>query len=327
MGKVISWIPTPVSKVAGYALQATPHIAGAIYTWVANKREQSKLHQYQGIDKETADTLAWQESAIQAASLIIPAALPFKSVTWRIASGAALNIPSGMLERGLASPVLEKAGYHEMAEHYRVLDMEAILLDGLIGSFCAALHTKQVRNFISKKAVDVTHSTQRVLGDLSDAIHDRVLHRHATRESSVGLHTSYEAYKAHMETFESAVDSVAKGEIPAFNDANLKTIKNNVIPDPAFQSHLPEVEPHHTTKPRSEPHVLEANIERQGIPAFSDIDEHASHRFAKLEQRSPELAQEVHTVVAEELNMSKTVKENSLYKVAIDCFLRTGGIR
>lgn len=328
IGKVISWFPTPISKGSGLALQALPGIAGAIYGLVSKRKETSKLYQYQGIDKETADNLGWQEGIAQVASMSIPVALPLKSIAGRVASGAALNIPAGGIVRGLASSTLKEAGYHEMAKHYKILDVEAIILDGLMGSFGAFLHTKQAKDLIKGKATDATQATFRVIGDLTDAIHDRVLHRHATRESSIGLHTTYEAHKAHMETFESTINSVAKGERPVFDDANLKTIEENVISDPHFKSHLPETEPHPVKSPmESEPHAPLTSVEPAGETPFSHIDEHASYRFAELEKKSPELAKDVHETLGGELKMANTVKDKKLYQVAIDCFLRTGGIK
>lgn len=160
-GKVLSVMPTPITKIAGVALQGLsglalkyaprtasavskvatiPNVAGALYAYVSSKTENSKLHQSLGLDKETADELAWRGAMVHTAAMLTPVAIARKSAFKTVASGAALNIPFGMVDRGWSSRVLEDNGHHEMAQQYRILDMEALTADALIGLFFGAHH-------------------------------------------------------------------------------------------------------------------------------------------------------------------------------------------
>ncbi|KJZ81500.1 hypothetical protein DJ66_1178 [Candidatus Liberibacter solanacearum] len=344
-GRALSYMPTPITKVAGLALSGVsglalkyaprvsgavskvatvPNVGGALYAYVSNKAENSYLHQAQGLDKETADELAWRGAMVHTAAMLTPAAIASGSMAKTLASGAALNVPFGMVERGWSSKVLEDHGHSEMAKHYRVFDMEALMTDGLIGAFFGGMHSKQVRN-----------TSLRLIRDLKDNITDRLIYKHANQSSSLDLHTSYEAHKAHMDTLAHGVDSFSRGEHPSFDQEKLKFMAENSIEDPHFKSHLPEAEPQPIRETTQDTIITDAsNFKEEGLTAssegyspspFSEIDEHASQRFSELEKRSPELAKEVYENHHEEAQFSKLVKDKNLFQVAIDCFLRTGG--
>lgn len=263
--------------------------------------------------------MAWCNGS---AALLTPAALASQSVAKTLASGVGLNVPFGMVERGWSSKVLEDHGHSEMAKHYRIFDMEALMTDALIGAFFGGMHSKQVKN-----------TSLRLIRDLKDGITDRLIYKHAVKSSSPHLHTSYEAHKAHRDTLAHGVDSLAKGEYPSFDQETLKFMAENNIEDPHFKSHLPEAElqPIRETTQESpgalspKEERLTAGSEGYAPSPFSEIDEHASQRFSELEKRSPELASEVYTTTQEEVSFSKLVKEKNLFQVAIDCFLQTGG--
>lgn len=343
-GRALSVLPTPLTKLAGFALQGVsgvamkyaprvasavskvatvPNVGGAIYAYASAKAENSYLHQSQGLDKETADELAWRGALVHTAAMLTPAAIISKSTAKTVASGAALNIPFGMIGRGWSSKVLEDNGHSDMAKQYRIFDMEALMTDSLIGLFFGGMHSKQVRN-----------TSLRLISDLADGITDRLIYRHANKSSSPFLHTSYEAHKAHMDTLARGVDSLSRGEHPSFDSDKLKTIARDSIEDPHFKSHLPEAEPQPikdstggSQRAFSSKEDLKSTISPEATTSrFAEIDEHASQRFSELEKRSPTLSKGVHEIMHEEVQLSKLVKEKNLFQVAIDCFLRTGGL-
>lgn len=342
-GRALSVLPTPITKLAGFALQGVsgvamkyaprmasaiskvatvPNVAGAIYAYASSKAENSYLHQSQGLDKETADELAWRGALVHTAAMLTPAAIASKSILKTVASGAALNVPFGMIERGWSSKVLEDNGHSKMAKQYRIFDIEALMTDSLIGLFFGGMHSKQVRD-----------TSLRLISDLADGITDRIIYRHANKSSSPFLHTSYEAHNAHMDTLARGVDSLSRGEHPSFDSDKLNTIARDSIEDPHFKSHLPELEPQPIKDITQDPQKAFSFKEEMSFGVdekttatpFSEIDPHASERFSRLEKESPEKAMEIKTELNEEVHMSNLIKEKNLFQVAIDCFLRTGG--
>lgn len=163
----------------------------------------------------------------------------------------------------------------------------------------------------------------RLIGDLKDGISERLIYHHANKDSSIGLHTSYEAHKAHMDTLAHGIDRMAQGEHPTFDTDKLTTIAQNSIEDPHFKSHLPLEDPQPVK--HQIPEIAEKPFDTKAKTPFFDIDEHASHRYAELEARSPEVAKDVHERVKEDVDSNTIAKKHNLYQVAIDCFLRTGG--
>ncbi|UKY34139.1 hypothetical protein Q7L83_05400 (plasmid) [Candidatus Liberibacter asiaticus] len=231
-GKLLSFIPTPPTLSAGLALQSAPLAAGALYAYLSHKAESSIHHQIEGVDKETADALAWREAIVHTSALLAPGAIASQSIAKTVASGAVLNVPFGMVERGWSSKVLEDHGYPDMAQHYRIFDMESLITDGLIGAFFGGMHSKQVQNM-----------SLRLVNDLKEGITERLPYKHGVKSSSPGLHTSFDAYEAHTDTLAHGVDSLVRGEYPHFDQEKLQTIADNTLEDPHFKPHLPEPEP------------------------------------------------------------------------------------
>ncbi|MBY7649992.1 MAG: hypothetical protein C4617_05890 [Candidatus Liberibacter europaeus] len=320
-GRALSVLPTPITKIAGLALQHAPKVAGALYAYLSNKAENSILHQSLGVDKETADELAWRSALVHTSAILTPAAIASQSLAKTVASGAVLNIPFGMVDRGWSSKVLEDHGHSDMAKQYRIFDMEALMLDSMLGVFFGGMHSKQFKD-----------TSLRLINDLKDGITDRLITKHANKSSSPVLHTNYEAHNDHMDTLAHGVDRLSRGEYPIFDENKLKNIAENSIEDPHFKSHLPELEPqpvrelqeHIKEQKISPPSDMEQVVSAK-LEDYKTIDEHASQRVSELEKVSPELAKEVHEALHEEVQFSKLVKDNNLFQVAIDCFLRTGG--
>ncbi len=226
-GKLLSFIPTPPTLSAGLALQSAPLAAGALYAYLSHKAESSIHHQIEGVDKETADALAWREAIVHTSALLAPGAIASQSIAKTVASGAVLNVPFGMVERGWSSKVLEDHGYPDMAQHYRIFDMESLITDGLIGAFFGGMHSKQVQNM-----------SLRLVNDLKEGITERLPYKHGVKSSSPGLHTSFDAYEAHTDTLAHGVDSLVRGEYPHFDQEKLQTIADNTLEDPHFKPHI-----------------------------------------------------------------------------------------
>ncbi len=85
------------------------------------------------VDDATRAKLA----AITGATMGVGAALPpylGKVLAAQVASGVGINVALGTVERGASSAVLENAGYENLAKHYKMLDGEAMLVDGILGA-------------------------------------------------------------------------------------------------------------------------------------------------------------------------------------------------
>ncbi len=93
-----------------------------------------KWLEYEGkVDDETRAKLA----GITGLTMGVGAALPpfvGKALSAQIASGIGINIGLGITERGASGAVLESAGYEKLAQHYKMLDGEAMLIDGILGA-------------------------------------------------------------------------------------------------------------------------------------------------------------------------------------------------
>ncbi|QOI69847.1 putative endolysin [Liberibacter phage P-PA19-1] len=263
VGGALSLMPTPVTKLAGIVLRYAPQAVGALYAYLSHKAESSMLHQTEGLDKETADALSWREAIVHTSALLAPAAIASQSIAKTVASGAVLNVPFGMVERGWSSKVLEDHGYSEMAQHYRIFDMESLITDGLIGAFFGGMHSKQVQNM-----------SLRLINDLKEGITERLPYKHAVKSSSPGLHTNFDAYEAHTDTLAHGVDSLERGEYPHFDQEKLQTIADNTLEDPHFKPHLSEPEPQPQHKDHSDrqkpgehqaerPHTERGGVERE----------------------------------------------------------------
>jgi len=97
----------------------------------------------EGVDTTTASKVAGEQSLMMGAMAAAPAAAPGRLLT-RAMSGAAINVGLGGLQRGRAAQVLREAGYGDVAERYKVLDAQSVLIDGLLGAGFGALHSAGV---------------------------------------------------------------------------------------------------------------------------------------------------------------------------------------
>lgn len=316
VGKALSIIPSPPTKVLSLALQHLPKLAGLAYAGLSAKHETSKLYQSQGVDKETSDELGIQAGFVTAGSIATPAVLGTHSLT-KLAWGSGASVATGAVNRGLSSKVLEDHGYLEMAEQYKILDLEAVTLDAMLGLFFGVIHTKEANNLGGKAGS--------ILGELRDGISERLFFRHVNQDNSPVLHTTTNAHNDHLDLVASGTKDIMQGKIPEFSEAKIRNVMENSIEDPNFKSRLLELEPQPSRKLKTEQVKPSEQQQQQPHNKFTDIDEHASSRYRELEAKHPELAKEVHENLHEIIDNDTLVKKNSLYQVAIDCFLRTGG--
>ncbi|AHA28028.1 hypothetical protein lam_682 [Candidatus Liberibacter americanus str. Sao Paulo] len=313
---------------AAFALRWAPLVlGGGAYGWASDSKETSKLLQTQGVDKETADTVGNWSGFVNTASMITPATLSTKTLAkikllgtgapTKLALGSIFSVGSGGSNRYLTSKTLEDNGYHDMAERYKPIDWETISLDAMTGLLFSALHTKEIKNF--------GRQTGSILSDLRDGISERWYYKFVNRDSSPVLHTTPKAHNDHLDLIAKGTNDILQGKIPEFDDVKLRSVAENSIEDMGFKSNMPISEPQpvrkNTTETTKQP---QKTITQQPQKKFTDIDEHASQRYSELETKHPELAQEVHENLREIIDNHTIVKNNRLYQVAIDCFLRVG---
>lgn len=97
-----------------------------------------------GVDHQTALKAAGLEGVIMAAGAGAPAFLGKKLLT-QMASGAAINVGLGAIERGGTAAILENAGYAEMAKHYKVVDETAMAIDAILGGMVFPVGARMIR--------------------------------------------------------------------------------------------------------------------------------------------------------------------------------------
>lgn len=86
-----------------------------------------------GVDHDTALKAAGLTGAVMGAGAFLPPYLG-KTLAKQVAAGAGINLGLGFVERGGTSAILEKAGYADMAQHYKMLDGTAMAIDAVLGA-------------------------------------------------------------------------------------------------------------------------------------------------------------------------------------------------
>lgn len=85
-----------------------------------------------GIDRATARDAALINATAMAAGALLPASLA-GSLTFRVGTGAAMNVGVGVAQRGAMETYLRSRGYEEEAQQYRTFDPSALLVDAVLG--------------------------------------------------------------------------------------------------------------------------------------------------------------------------------------------------
>ena len=130
-GNIIHSIGSVMTEATMGGLVAGPIGAAATLGGLSG---YDKWLEFEGkVDDATRAKLA----VITGATMGVGAALPpfmGKALSTQIASGVGINLGLGMAERGASGKVLENAGYEKLAQHYKMLDGEAMVIDGILGA-------------------------------------------------------------------------------------------------------------------------------------------------------------------------------------------------
>lgn len=170
------------------------------------------LDQTEG-DVGTAAKVGGVTGTVMGFGALLPAFVG-KSLSTQILSGIGMNVPLGMVERGASSAILRDAGYDKIAEHYRILDGEAMLIDGVLGAMFP----------IGARALGFT--TRHVDATL---VAEQGLNQNFRNP---GLDTSLEQLDANTKALvEADIQILAEGR--SFNDLDLPSMGDQV-PNPSF---------------------------------------------------------------------------------------------
>lgn len=140
LGQVMGGLSEMVPALAGAAVTAPvggPLAAPFIFGSTFGVSEKERL-QSQGVDRGTAAKVGLISGVVNAVGAGAPAAVGGSLLT-RMASGSAINLAVGGIERGGTSKVLEDNGYHDMAQQYKFFDGSAMAVDAIIGAAFGAL--------------------------------------------------------------------------------------------------------------------------------------------------------------------------------------------
>ena len=138
LGNAVYGLTSVIPQAVLGTLAAGP-VGGAALVGTAQGNASASLLKAEGVDDETAETVGTIEGIAQGAGFALPGAIPGRLAT-RVTSGAGINVGFGMAQRGVTGTVLENAGYHDMADQYRVLDGMGVLTDAGLGAFGGLLH-------------------------------------------------------------------------------------------------------------------------------------------------------------------------------------------
>lgn len=175
----------------------TPNLM-AMRTGVSYSASQQAIHEKEGMDPATAQSVARTEGAGVGLGLALPAAVPGKLLA-RAASGAGINAVTGMGQRAIISDTLRKAGYDDMAKQYEVLDGTALATDIALGAFFGGLLGPR------GKRIDVPPST-------ADAALVARQQMHMEVDSAPGIPTNTRSRNAHVAAMDASMDALARGE-------------------------------------------------------------------------------------------------------------------
>lgn len=103
----------------------------------------------EGVEEGLDPLTAMKKGAIEGASAAVGVALPIAikpfvgsripALVQQIGYGVGTNVPMGIASRMLTHEVLDKGGYHDMAEQYKALDEAGLMTDAVLGIAFGAL--------------------------------------------------------------------------------------------------------------------------------------------------------------------------------------------
>lgn len=171
----------------------------------------------EGVDTTTANVAGIG----QAAGMYAGFKLPFigKSLTQKMATGAAGNVLLGAGIEGFEKELLEGRGYEELAQFYDPLDFESRAIDAILGVTFGGLAHLQTRASPSQRAAATVAANA----------------RHYQQDTAPGIPADAHAVVTHQRAMDAAMDALDRGEpislTPDMVEANYKPRPVREAPD------------------------------------------------------------------------------------------------
>ncbi len=194
LGQQAFALSSMLSRAVAGSVVAGP-VGGALVVGETERHSTTQELIGEGVDKETAGDVGDITGVTTGLGALLPAAIPGKLMT-RLASGAAINVSTGGVARGLTAKTLEDGGYKDMAEQYRVFDAAAITTDAILGMAFGALH--RGKNLTKPSDVDAALAT--------NSWHQFEV------ESAPGIPATTAARNAHVDAMDLATAQLAVGD-------------------------------------------------------------------------------------------------------------------
>lgn len=118
-------------------------------------------------------------------------------------TGAGINVAAGAIERGFSSETLKDKGYHEVAEHYDMLDSQGIAVDALLGALFGAFGGRAAKHGLSVDDLGNAYLSDDVLKEAENI---------AVSGKTVALPKTVEAVQISDDAFQDAVRKAYRNE-------------------------------------------------------------------------------------------------------------------
>jgi diguanylate cyclase (GGDEF)-like protein len=204
-GQLLHGVAAGVTPFLVGSMVGTPLVGAATVGVTQGSNTRSEL-MAQGVDEHTANVLGLANAGIGYFSAALPGGVG-KIVAQHIASGAAIQELAGLTNRTMMHTALDAAGYRDMANQYRPLDLQAMISDAIIGSAFGGVHS-----VFAPSVVDAAHT-------INDA--------HQLESSGPGVPIDQVARERHVSQVENSVRALMD-DAPVMD----KTIPDTV-PNPA----------------------------------------------------------------------------------------------
>ena len=214
---------------------------------------QKAVHIAEGMDAATAEKLGRIEGIGAGAGMVMPASLT-GNLLMRTVSGAGIMGAFGAASRGMSGKVLEDAGYHDMAQQYRVFDGTAMATDLVLGAFFGGA-------FGHRPAARVLPSDLDAALSANNAAHIEL-------DTAPGVPGDMETRQAHVDTVNAHLEAMLRGDDPPPPpDA---VVNGNFVDNPAADAGRAEigaaVEQH-----LGDLSALQQELEARGLPTDMDF--------------------------------------------------------
>lgn len=196
-GQIVSTLLRVGLQAAAGAVVGGPFGAAAAVGTTQGFSEYDNLIN-EGVDKTTAQNMALLSGTINAFGVSIPMSLGFKKAAVDIAGSTLANMGIGMGYRGTAHKILDEAGYSEMAEQYKILDGQSILIDaglGIVFSGMGYMRASRIRR--DQAFLDG-------LLELNNVVH-------AEYDSAPGIPTNPISRDAHIKALNEKINAISEG--------------------------------------------------------------------------------------------------------------------